>query len=482
MFNKTKRKIVAAIVLSLAILFSATLAVIYLSSYYDQKTDDREMLERYAENYNYNEKDDAIFTPGEESVPFMPGMDTAPDGFTPGKESGGFSVPPSGENNGDFSMPPSNGNSGDGSKEFTTRPDDGSFPGGKQPDMPNGARDMPERDEREFRASTFFSVALSKDGEVLSVDAGQSGIKSEDELVEDAKSAIERGKESGKINGSMYLVTDKGDYTLVTFMDSTKSDNNMSRLLKNALIVGGAAIIVLFFASLLIAKKIVKPLEENDRRQKQFVSDAGHELKTPISVISANCELLSKESGDNEWISNIQYENERMASLVTELLDLSHAENAGMQMAETDLSRLVAGAALPHDAAAFDAGYIINTDIEDGVRVVGNGAKLAQLVSILLDNAIKHSSGGNEITLSLKTSHKYAALSVENSADEIPEEKMAHLFERFYRADDARGGDEGHYGLGLAIAKAIVDSHKGEITAKYADGKICVAASIPLAK
>ena len=168
-----------------------------------------------------------------------------------------------------------------------------------------------------------------------------------------------------------------------------------------------------------LANRIVSPLEESYQRQKQFISDAGHELKTPVAVINANVELLSREIGENQWLSNIQYENERMSALIIQLLDLARTEQAKPQMESVDLSRLVWGEALPFETVAYESGLTLNNTISENVYVSGNSVQLRQLTSILLDNAIRHSTSGGEVELILKKEKNYAVLSVINDGEEI---------------------------------------------------------------
>ena len=250
-------------------------------------------------------------------------------------------------------------------------------------------------------------------------------------------------------------------------------------LFRYTLIFGGVALVLFFFLSVFLARKIVNPLEESYHKQKQFISDAGHELKTPVSVVSANADLLSREIGDNQWLQNIQYENERMGMLVAQLLDLARTENVAPPTEHIHFSRLVDGEALPFESVAFEKGTVLNTNITANIDVIGNSAQLKQLVSILLDNAIHHSKEHGGVWLSLTREHGFAALSVINKSDEIPEEQRTKIFERFYRADTARNSEDKHYGLGLAIAKAIVVSHKGHIAVECLDGFVEFKVQIP---
>ena len=341
--------------------------------------------------------------------------------------------------------------------------------------------DLPPDIRPNFQLSTFYTVSLADDGTVLAVDNGEKGVYESEELIRIAKELLKGNKLSGRSGNLTYSVSHRDGYTLVAFMDNTISESSLQMLLRNVLIIGSIAIVALFFISLYLSKQIIQPLEENDRKQKQFISDASHELKTPVSVISANAELLSREIGENRWLANIQYENERMGGLVKQLLDLSRAENAETPMTTVDFSRTVMGEALAFESLAFDSGKTLQSDIEEGIILTGNQAQLAQLTSVLLDNALRHSTG-SEIEISLKHHTHTAILSVMNEGEEIPPDKQEHLFDRFYRIDEARNSESQHYGLGLSIAKAVAEKHGGTISVSCADGKIRFYVSLPIKK
>ncbi len=417
MFNRSRKKIIVSIMGSLILLFTVTLSVIMLASYREIRTQNSEMLKHYAENYAFGQQ-------GRENRP-------AP-------EQGGQLQP-------------------------DQRPDQGRNPVSERPG---------------YQLSTFYSVALSEDGTLLHVDNGGKAVYEESTLEELAKKILSGSRTSGRTGDLSYIVSEREGYTLVAFMDNTVSEGGLKTLLHNVLIIGGIAIVLLFFISLWLSGRIIRPLEENDRKQKQFISDASHELKTPVAVIGTNAEMLMRDLGENEWLSNIQYENERMGDLVKQLLDLSRAENTETVMEQTDLSRIVTGEVLAFESLAFDQGKTILSDIEDGIRVVGNQAQLAQLTSILIDNALRHSTGSG-IELTLKHQGHTAVLSTVNDGDEIAPEKLEHLFDRFYRADEARSSEGHHYGLGLSIAKAVAEKHGGSITAACRDGRVRFTVSIP---
>ncbi len=419
MFKQSRKKIILSIMGSLILLFAATLTVIMLASYREVRRNNSEMLERHAERYM---------------------LEPAADG--PGPE----------------------------------RPEkDGEWNG------PHGKEDIPPGETPDYKLSTFYSVAIDGDGKVLSADCGREGLYSEEELTALAQEVLKSGQKSGRIGALTYLAAEKDGYTLVAFMDNTVTENGLKTLLRNVLIFGGAAIIILFFISLWLSKRIIRPLEENDLRQKQFISDASHELKTPVSVVSANAEMLAREIGENEWLGNIRYENERMGELVRQLLDLSRAENAEAAAETVDLSRAVTGEVLAFESLAFEKGRTLESDIEDGIAVSGSRTQLSQIVSILLDNAVRHAEG-QTVGITLKRHGHAASLSVVNDGAEIPPEKQAHLFDRFYRVDEARNSEDGHYGLGLAIAKAVAEKHGGSIGVSCGNGKVCFTVTLPVKK
>ncbi|MDO4793738.1 MAG: HAMP domain-containing sensor histidine kinase [Filifactor alocis] len=344
---------------------------------------------------------------------------------------------------------------------------------------PPPKREPPMDAGPDFELLTFYAVSIAYDGSILAVDDGGKEVYDVDELIRFAREILNENKRSGRSGNLTYAVAERDGYTLVAFMDNTVSEGGLRTLLRYVLIVGSFAIAVLFFISLVLSKRIIRPLEENDRQQKQFISDASHELKTPVAVIATSADILSREIGDNEWLANIRYENERMGELVKQLLELSRAENAEVPMERIDYSRLITGEILAFESLAFDRGKILQTVIEEGIVLTGNQAQLTQLSSILLDNAIRHSTG-SKIEVSLSCRAHTAVLSVVNDGEEIPRQNLEHLFDRFYRIDQARNDAGHHYGLGLSIAKAVVEKHGGVIETSCRNGKIKFGVTLPI--
>ncbi len=348
------------------------------------------------------------------------------------------------------------------------------FPNTNYPGLDPGFAESPM-----FKLSTFYTVAVSYDGDILEIKNEPPTVHTDDDLYNLAKQIIKSKKSNGTENNLAFYKSDKDGYTLVTFMDNTVVNENAIMFFRYTLIFGGLALVLFFLLSVFLARKIVNPLEESYHKQKQFISDAGHELKTPVSVVSANAELLAREIGNNTWLNNIQHENQRMGILVGQLLSLARTENVSPKLEHIDFSRLVAGEALPFESVAFEKGHMLNCNICDNVAVEGNSTQLKQIVSILLDNAIAHSKESGEIFLSLSKEHGFALLSVINTGDEISQEQRTKIFERFYRTDTARNSEDNHYGLGLAIAKAITDSHKGHIEVRCFNGLVEFMVRIP---
>ncbi len=348
------------------------------------------------------------------------------------------------------------------------------------PEMPAGEV-MPPADGNLFLLSSFYSVSFLENGEVLNVDTGRQGIYHEQDIVSLAYEILQENKTSGVLSHFMYRVDRREGYTLVAFMDVAVSTASMNSLLKIVLTAGIVSICIISLAAVFVAHLIIKPLEENDRKQKQFIADAEHELKTPVSVISANAELLERQTGKNKWLENIQYENERMSNLIQDLLNLSRAENTEFIPERMNFSELAEQEILPFESIAYEHGLSIETSIHDSIYVEGNRVQLCQLVSILTDNAISHGDGGS-IQIGLYRNHRNAVFTVKNKGKEIPGAVRERLFDRFFRMDEAREDQGSHYGLGLPIAKAITEAHKGKISIDCADGEVIVTATIPAEK
>ena len=292
------------------------------------------------------------------------------------------------------------------------------------------------------------------------------------ELQDSLSDCLRQGQPEGTIGsyGLRYMRQDYGLYQRIAFVDMSMEQATLQELMGSYLQIGLAALILLLGVSILLARWATRPVARAWRQQRQFLSDASHELKTPLTVILSNAELLEAAPMDPRparWADNIHSEAKRMKSLVEEMLTLARADNAvpTAVMAEVSLSDLATDCALAFEPAAFEAGKPLESDIAPDVTVTGDGDKLRQLIGVLLDNAIKYGQAGGTITLSLRRTDRQARLTVSNPGEPIPPEQLSRLFERFYRADASRGEQSG-FGLGLPIAAAIASEHKGTLKAE----------------
>ncbi|MCH5152588.1 MAG: HAMP domain-containing histidine kinase [Clostridiales bacterium] len=252
-----------------------------------------------------------------------------------------------------------------------------------------------------------------------------------------------------------------------------------------ALVVGSISYLVI---SYVLARVALAPVEESWNKQKQFLADASHELKTPLSVIMANTEIIASHGDETvesqkKWIENTRLESERMADLINDLLFLAKNDDGlKAQMDKVNISECVETIVLSHESVLYENGKIFNYSITSDLIVFGNDGQLKQLVAILLDNANKYSIGAGNILLEVENVGKNVHISVSNDCEELTEEQLEHLFDRFYTVDESRNKSNAGNGLGLSIAQVITHTHRGKITAECHNGRITFTVSIPLLK
>ena len=267
-----------------------------------------------------------------------------------------------------------------------------------------------------------------------------------------------------------YLRQDMGLYTRLAFVDMSMEIAIVARMMGSYLAIAAIALLVLLGVSIGLSILVTRPVEKAWRQQRQFLSDASHELKTPLTVILANAELLEDAPMDDapaRWVDNIHASAGQMRTLVEEMLTLARADNAvpTVHVEEVNFSELASDTALAFEPVAFEAGKALEYGIAGDAAVLGDGEKLRRLLSVLLDNAIKYGADGRPIRLELTRTEKQLRLMVENEGTPIPPEQLEHLFERFYRADASRGEKSG-FGLGLSIAASVAAEHKGSLKAE----------------
>lgn len=316
----------------------------------------------------------------------------------------------------------------------------------------------------------YFSVQFDADGEVVAANTESIAAVTEDEAVLLAQEALERGEASGASDVYRYLVSQSDEGALVTFVDASMTYRVGYQVLVISASVAFAICVAVFLMALLFSGKAVRPLAQSFEKQRSFITDAGHELKTPLTIISANCEILELNLGKNEWLTGIEKQTGRMRRLVNDLVSLSRMDEERPQRARTRfcISDAVYDTAMAFAPAAERAGRRLSVLTEPNVEITGDEAAVRQLTSILLDNAVKYADEAGEIVVTLNGG-KHPVLAVENDCAGVDNLELSRLFDRFYRADPARTGD-GSYGLGLSIARSIAQAHRASIRAEKARG------------
>ena len=284
--------------------------------------------------------------------------------------------------------------------------------------------------------------------------------------------AFSRGR-----SGNLVQVEGDPQYR-ITFLDVTQAQNSLAELFMTLLMVGLGALVFIFAISYYFANRAIEPISATWDKQKQFVANASHELKTPIAVIAANADALLANGEETvqsqrKWIDYIHGETNRMSKLVSSLLYLAKTDDINPKENYTpfDFSALVKNALLTMEAVAFEKNIAINEDVQPDIFLKSDGEKISQVVTILLDNAIKYADENGRINISLKRVRHQIELSVANTGKGIPQENLPKIFDRFFRGDPARTRENGGYGLGLSIAKAIVDKLGGKIQAVSTDNE-----------
>ena len=309
--------------------------------------------------------------------------------------------------------------------------------------------------------------------------------ESQQELQDILTACLAEGSESGILEeyGLRYLRDANLFGEKIAFVDTSFETATLRNLTLTMLLLVLPALGILFALSLFLASRAVRPVEQTLQQQRQFLSDASHELKTPLTVILSNVELLESElpTGENlRWLGNIEAESQKMRTLVEELLTLERSETMDSPVfAPVSLSEIALDEVLRFEPLAFEAEKPIEDALQEALTVLGEEQQLHRLLSVLLDNAIRHGLAGQPIFVTLRQDGSRAVLSVSNAAESMRAEDLSRLFQRFYRADSARS--EAGFGLGLPIARAIVHQHGGELTAEYREGRLCFTALLPLA-
>lgn len=349
------------------------------------------------------------------------------------------------------------------------RPEDGSTP----PQRPG--IDMPGGNSL-ASLSNAYTIHVDGDGTVTEWSSDRSDLYTDAQVEAMAQAVLAAGNSEGRIGTQYYRLIDDGEggtSRLLIVLDARLEFLSAERMLRAAAVVAALAGLLLAAGAWLLIRRMLQPVQASFDRQKQFVWDASHEFKTPLAVISANAELLSRQVGPNEYLGYIQSEVRRTDGLVQSLLTLARMDKGTVtaEMKRFDLSQALLGVALPFESTVFEAGRTLETDVPEGVWIRGDEAMLQQLAVILLSNALKYSDESGLIRLSLAQKGRGAVITVYNTGEGIAPENLERIFDRFYREDLSHNSAIAGNGLGLAIARTIAEAHRGHIRAESAQGK-----------
>ena len=338
-------------------------------------------------------------------------------------------------------------------------------------------------DSRELAyQSRFFTVWFS-DGKLSRINLDNLASLSEEEAAALAESVYASHREKGFADEYRFVRTACDGETLLVFLNCQRELATFRDFLHASIGISLAGTLAVFLLLLIFSGRIVRPIAESYEKQKRFVTDAGHELKTPITIIRADADVLASElDGENEWIADIRKQTGRLAELTADLIFLSkmEEENTALQMQDFSLSELVDETAQSFQSLALAKGKRFSASVAPELQVKGDEKALAKLVSILLDNAMKYSPENGTVELRLDQAGRNARLIVRNSTPPMEKGSADRLFERFAREDRSRNSESGGFGLGLAIAKAVTEAHKGTIHAESEDGvSLTVTAELP---
>ena len=330
---------------------------------------------------------------------------------------------------------------------------------------------MPKND----RMDMTIKIDLDNTNDVVAIS---SKLNTDDLDINDIVTKVINGSkdmDTIKINGESfaYLKQDMGNGKRIVLMSKSFKQDMLWSLLKIFIGVGSLSLVVLFFISIYFTNKAINPLEETFKKQKQFIADASHELRTPLTIIKTNVSLLRENEmetiySQRKWINYIDSQTSRMSTLINEMLSLANldANRNKEERVNINFSKIVSDSLLVFEVVIFEKGLILEEDVAENIFIKGEQDQIKKLISILMDNAIKYTNKNGKIGVSLVSERNKAKLIIKNTGEGIKKEHLEKIFERFYRVDDSRDRGTGGYGLGLSIAKTIVDDHKGKIYAE----------------
>lgn len=322
--------------------------------------------------------------------------------------------------------------------------------------------------------SRFFSVLMHTDGSVVHADTGRIASVDTETAISYALSVLESGKRSGFVGSYRFIRKNDDNPSRIIFLDCGGRLDAFHTFLTISIIMALAGFIIVFAVVSVLSGRIIRPIAESYEKQKRFITDAGHELKTPLTVINANVDLLEIGTEDSECLSDIRQQTEKLRSLTNDLVMLAKMEetDTSLPLIDFPISEIAADLAHSYEKLAESQSKLFTARIQPMLTLNGNDKSIERLMNILLDNAFKYSPVCGVIHMELLKQNKSIVLTVYNTSSTIIErEHLERVFDRFYRTDSSRNSETGGHGIGLSIANAIVAAHNGRIQAWTRDGK-----------
>lgn len=349
---------------------------------------------------------------------------------------------------------------------------DGTLPkhGRKDTDGPGKKRDDLPREA--IYDTRFFVVYLNSNGQILNTDTGSIYSVDAQQAQDYGRTVLSADRAEGYLDGFRFCRVVLRQTDAIVFLDASRELDTIRTFLISCVGIALAALVLVAVTAFFLSPAAVKPITQAYEKQKRFVTNASHEIKTPLAVISANLDVLELHGSDRKWIQRSRQQVQRLTELVNRLVALSRMEEAApLSLSRFSLSELCSDAAGHYQGLAQGAGKTFSVQIQPELSCYGDEAAISQLLGILLDNAFKYSSDGGLVRLSLTQQKQKKILCVYNTTDSIPIGRNDALFERFYREDPSRNSQTGGFGIGLSLARSIVEAHHGAIRADSTDGK-----------
>ncbi len=352
---------------------------------------------------------------------------------------------------------------------------------GEEPPEAMGRWDRWDRED-ELKKAVYFTARVSEEGELASLDLDRFGALTEEEARELVEAAVKSGRKGGSGHGYRWSREEGPDGALTyRFLDTSRDTRSLWRVGLFSLGVGALAWLLMLLIVIRLSARAVRPFAENVEKQKRFITDAGHEIKTPLAIIQANVEAMELIQGENKWSRNIKEQTARLGDLTRNLLTLSRMEEGQEKRAPQsfDLAELTEKTLLMFGEMAESRELELSLELEPGITVTADREEIGRLLSLLTDNAVKYCPEGGALAVSLKKEGKTALLTMENDCENLETLDTERIFDRFYRADESRDRKSGGYGIGLATALAIAKANGGSLLAEKGKDRLRFLLRLP---